>query len=400
MANVRRRFCPFSGRITLKARDENAPEENVKIRRKRKSEPSKKMPPAVIKQSYEIQKRWSEEGASPCVLVETPHKELEMTRDRSGFKQFRFKNIFIKTSPLPCLSWASSDDVWIKMLNKELKYVHDKGFLQQHPKLKPKMRSILLDWLLEVSEVYTLHRQTAYLAQDFFDRFMLTQDDMEKDRLQLIGITALFIASKMEEIYPPKLHEFAYVTDGACEEEAILEMELVMLKALNWNLCPETVITWLKLYAQVESLKDGVNFLVPQFSQDTYIQITQLLDLAILDINSLDYQYGILAAAAFCHFFSFDVVHQVSGLTWDSIAPCVRWMTPFMRTVSACPRAELKDFKTVASDDRHNIQTHVDYLSMLSDAHQRQPDSQDSLSPAAIGGILTPPKSTEKPANH
>lgn len=48
------------------------------------------------------------------------------------------------------LSWASSDDVWIKMLNKELKYVHDKSFLEQHPSLKPKMRSILLDWLLEV----------------------------------------------------------------------------------------------------------------------------------------------------------------------------------------------------------------------------------------------------------
>lgn len=51
-----------------------------------------------------------------------------------------------------CLSssWASSDDVWIKMLNKELKYVHDKSYLQRHPKLQPKMRAILLDWLLEV----------------------------------------------------------------------------------------------------------------------------------------------------------------------------------------------------------------------------------------------------------
>jgi len=36
------------------------------------------------------------------------------------------------------------------MLNKELKYVHDKGFIQQHPALQPKMRSILLDWLIEV----------------------------------------------------------------------------------------------------------------------------------------------------------------------------------------------------------------------------------------------------------
>ena len=47
-------------------------------------------------------------------------------------------------------SWASSDDVWIKMLNKELKYVHDKSYLEQHPKMQPKMRAILLDWLFEV----------------------------------------------------------------------------------------------------------------------------------------------------------------------------------------------------------------------------------------------------------
>lgn len=36
------------------------------------------------------------------------------------------------------------------MLNKELKYFHDKSYLQRHPKLQPKMRAILLDWLLEV----------------------------------------------------------------------------------------------------------------------------------------------------------------------------------------------------------------------------------------------------------
>ena len=166
---------------------------------------------------------------------------------------------------------------------------------------------------VKVSEVYTLHRETFYLAQDIFDRFMLTQKDTGKDQLQLIGITSLFIASKIEvlrlrfdsvntfcsqsqlknitelhgatfltnisvwqEIYPPKLQEFAYVTDGACNEEEILSKELVMLKALNWELCPETVISWLKLYSQVDSLKDDASFLIPQFSQETYIQIAQV----------------------------------------------------------------------------------------------------------------------------
>ena len=50
----------------------------------------------------------------------------------------------------------------------------------------------------QVSEAYSLHRETFYLAQDFFDRFMLTQSDLPKNQLQLIGITALFIAAKME----------------------------------------------------------------------------------------------------------------------------------------------------------------------------------------------------------
>ncbi|XP_074539629.1 G1/S-specific cyclin-E2 [Halichoeres trimaculatus] len=391
-----------SGRITLQARDSNTPEPIVRNSlKKRKSEPKKKLQPAAKKQSYEIQTCWSEDGASPCVLIETPHKELEPS-DPSNFKQqFRFKNLFIKASPIPRLSWASSDDVWIKMLNKELKYVHDKSYLQKHPKLQPKMRAILLDWLLEVSEVYSLHRQTAYLAQDYFDRYMLTQEDVSKEYLQLIGITALFVASKMEEIYPPKIVEFAYVTDGACDMWDIQQTELHLLKALDWNLCPETAISWLKLYAQVEAQREGENFLEPQFSQDTYIQITQLLDLCMMDIGSLDYSYSVLAAAAFCHFSSFDVVHKVSGLTWESVAPCVRWMSPFMDALRSEATPQLKSFPRVKADDRHNIQTHVSYLDLLRKAQERQMDSPDcQLSPVAVGAVLTPPSSTEKPANH
>ncbi|KAK7877740.1 hypothetical protein WMY93_030554 [Mugilogobius chulae] len=393
-----------SGRLTLQARDSNTPEPTAKPQlKKRKSEAlKKKLQPAAKKQSYEIQKCWrsSEEGPGPCVLIETPHKELEPS-ETTGFRQFTFKNLFIQPSPIPQLSWASCDDVWIKMLNKELKYIHDKSYLQKHPKVQPKMRAILLDWLLEVSEVYSLHRQTAYLAQDFFDRFMLTQDDMNKDYLQLVGITALFIAAKIEEIYPPKIFEFAYVTDGACDTWDIQKTELMILKALEWNLCPETPISWLKLYCQVEAQKDDENFLVPQFSQETYIQITQLLDLCLMDIGALDFSYSVLAAAAFCHFSSFDVVHRVSGLSWEAVSPCVRWMTPFMETLRSEPRPQLKSFLKVKPDDRHNIQTHVAYLDLLRKCQERQSDSLDgSLSPLPPKAVmLTPPSSAEKPAN-
>lgn len=56
------------------------------------------------------------------------------------------------------------------------------------------------------------------------------------------GITCLFIAAKVEEIYPPKIAEFAFVTDGACSENEILDMELVILKVPCFELNPELTV--------------------------------------------------------------------------------------------------------------------------------------------------------------
>lgn len=53
------------------------------------------------------------------------------------------------------------------------------------------------------------------------------------------------------------------------------------------------------------------------------------------------------------------------GLTWESVAPCVRWMAPFADALRAEEPPQLKDFPKVKADDRHNIQTHVAYLELL-----------------------------------
>lgn len=227
---------------------------------------------------------------------------------------------------------------------------------------------------------------------------MLTQKDINKNMLQLIGITSLFIASKLEEIYAPKLQEFAYVTDGACSEEDILRMELAILKALKWELCPVTVISWLNLFLQVDALKDAPKVLLPQYSQEKFIQIAQLLDLCILAIDSLEFQYRILAAAALCHFTSIEVVKKASGLEWDNISECVDWMVPFVSVVKSTSPAKLKIFKKISMEDRHNIQTHTNYLAMLDEVNYVNTFRKEGqLSPVCNGGIMTPPKSTEKP---
>lgn len=53
-----------------------------------------------------------------------------------------------------------------------------------------------------------------------------------------------------------------------------------------------------------------------------------------------------------------------TGLDWDSISECVEWMVPFVNVARKVP-VKLKNFKKVAAEDRHNIQTHTNYLDML-----------------------------------
>ena len=79
-------------------------------------------------------------------------------------------------------------------------------------------------------EVYRLHKETFALAVDYIDRYLSVVTNVPKTQLQLLGISSLFIAAKLEEIYPPKLTEFAYVTDSACSVDDILHQEMIILK--------------------------------------------------------------------------------------------------------------------------------------------------------------------------
>lgn len=178
-------------------------------------------------------------------MIQTP---TSLQTPKSSPTCNRFVNL------LPNFSWANSKDVWSNLIAKEQFHTRNPLMMSRHPNLQPRMRSILLNWLSEVSEVYQLHRETYYLALDYFDRYLSVQNDINKQQLQLVGITCLFIAAKIEEIYPPKVSDFAYVTDGACTEKEILHKELVILKSLKWNLNSMTANSWLTIYMQLYTI--------------------------------------------------------------------------------------------------------------------------------------------------
>lgn len=87
-------------------------------------------------------------------------------------------------------------------------------FMDAQPHINERMRSILVDWLVEVHLKFKLVPETLYLTVNLIDRF-LERKEVSRPKLQLVGVTSLLIASKYEEIYPPELRDLVYICDRA-----------------------------------------------------------------------------------------------------------------------------------------------------------------------------------------
>jgi G2/mitotic-specific cyclin-B, other len=83
-------------------------------------------------------------------------------------------------------------------------------YMENQPHINQRMRAILIDWLVEVHAKFKLIPETLYLTINLIDRY-LEQEPVTRNKLQLIGVTALLIASKYEEIYPPELRDLVYI---------------------------------------------------------------------------------------------------------------------------------------------------------------------------------------------
>lgn len=94
------------------------------------------------------------------------------------------------------------------------------GYMLKQPDINASMRSVLVDWLVEVVDEFSLQTRTLYLAVSLIDRFLSCMSVL-RGKLQLVGSTAMYIAAKLEEIYPPELSDFAYITDNTYTRQQV-----------------------------------------------------------------------------------------------------------------------------------------------------------------------------------
>ncbi len=101
-----------------------------------------------------------------------------------------------------------------------------------HVEVNCRMRGILLDWLVEVHYKFKLLAETLYLTFNLIDRYLQADKTIAKRKLQLLGGTCIFIASKYEEYRPPEVRDICYIMDHAYSKEEVLAMEVSVLNVL------------------------------------------------------------------------------------------------------------------------------------------------------------------------
>ena len=69
---------------------------------------------------------------------------------------------------------------------------------------------------------------------------------VRRNKLQLVGVTAMFISSKVEEMYAPEINDFVYITDNAYTAGEIRQMELRIIRALSFDLCQPISLNFLR----------------------------------------------------------------------------------------------------------------------------------------------------------
>ena len=115
------------------------------------------------------------------------------------------------------------------------------GYMANQPEINEIMRAILIDWIIDVHLRFNLRQDTLFMTIWLIDTY-LSFAFIQRDKLQLLGITCLLISGKSHEIYYPQHNKLLEMTDNAYIKEEMLTMENEILKKLNFFIvCPNPI---------------------------------------------------------------------------------------------------------------------------------------------------------------
>lgn len=159
------------------------------------------------------------------------------------------------------------------------------------------MRAVLIDWLIQVHMKFHLLHETLYLCVQIIDSY-LSKQNVAKMQLQLVGVSAMFVACKYEEMYVPAIEDFVYMTDNTYTKSEIRLMEISILKTINFLLSKPLPLHFLRRFSKAARSDPKQHTLAKYFCE---------LTLHDAEFSAWDPSY--LAACSLC--FSFVLMDKI-----------------------------------------------------------------------------------------
>ncbi|KAB2578435.1 putative g2 mitotic-specific cyclin protein [Lasiodiplodia theobromae] len=213
------------------------------------------------------------------------------------------------------------DEIFDYMRKLEDRMRPNPFYMDNQSEIQWSMRSVLMDWLVQVHHRFTLLPETLFLAVNYVDRF-LSCKVVSLGKLQLVGATAIFVAAKYEEINCPSVSEIVYMVDGGYTVDEILKAERFMLSMLQFELGWPGPMSFLRRISKADD-----------YDLETRTLAKYFLEITIMDERFVGCVPSFLAAGAHClaRFmlkkgdWSKAHVHY-SGYTWSQLRSLVSVM--------------------------------------------------------------------------
>lgn len=189
-----------------------------------------------------------------------------------------------RDDPLMVAEYAT--EIFEYLRDLECKTIPNPEYMAHQDEIEWSTRGILVDWLIEVHTRFHLLPETLFLAVNIVDRF-LSKKVIQLDNFQLVGITAMFIASKYEEVLSPYIGNFKRITNDGFSEDEILGAERFLLSTLNYDLSYPNPMNFLRRVSKAD------NYDIQSRTIGKY-----LTEISLLDHRFMAYRPSHVAAAA------------------------------------------------------------------------------------------------------
>lgn len=152
--------------------------------------------------------------------------------------------------------------------------------------ITPQMRGILINWLIEVHLKFDLMHETLYLMVSLLDRY-LSEVSINRNDMQLVGLTTLLLASKYEDFWHPRIKDLISISAQSYTRDQMLGMEKLILRKLKFRLNVPTPYVFMLRFlkaAQSDIKLEHLSF--------------YLVELCLVQYEALKYKSSMLCASA------------------------------------------------------------------------------------------------------